>query len=52
MKQLMLLLGKHLLSGRWTLVGKEHEEGWAKGLREVGEAGIHVLHEESHQSYG
>lgn len=37
---------------QWEVDRKEHEEGWAKGLREVGEAGIHVLHEESHQSYG
>lgn len=42
MKQLMLLFGKYLLSGRWTLVGKEQKEGWAKDLSEVGE--VHILH--------
>lgn len=41
----MLLLGKPLLSGRWTLVGKEHREGWTKGLSEV--RGVHILLEES-----
>lgn len=47
MKQLVWLFGKHLLTGRWTLVGKEHKEGWAKGFSEVGEAVVHILLEES-----
>lgn len=45
MKQLMLLLGKCLLSGRWTLARKEHKGSWTKGLSEVGE--VHIPLEES-----